>query len=466
MSVKQHTCGDLCKGRSTPVPCLICNGKFFLKCFNVDSSLLSKLSSQDSHVRFVCGACILQRQKPRNSIGATASIAAKTIQDTNPLEQKINDILDKVSKLTPHENLPNSNDKIDFTPILNKLETISQSVFTTSAKLDGMITNNQLKDCTSNVCKSVEAKCNEISKLIRNMNEASSGNFNSSDKTINDLMNSTHRPSTSTQKPIDDSILEIVTNSDKMTWESIDALRDTFKKHKEILNSIKTTIENNNTGIDQILYKCNGNLSTIEDRENKEAMTHSTKNLPETSKKSQKRQSPTRSGRQPEITSVAKTTSNPFRRNKDNHNNHRSTISQTPSMNRSYTQDNTDWTIVTRRRQRPPVPVRQTEHKTHSDSNEKNTLFWSKLSKNFDMQIAQNFIVSNGLAKNNEFKISALTKESNATYISYKIEANKDVCDRIINYTKMPAKSYVRKFHTKKKLPTYADLARRNKNFL
>lgn len=83
---------------------------------------------------------------------------------------------------------------------------------------------------------------------------------------------------------IEDSILDIVTNSDNMTWKSIDALRSLFSELMELLNSIKSSIESNSTEQTHESKQNSGKPSTIEDRETKEAMTQTNETVPESFK--------------------------------------------------------------------------------------------------------------------------------------------------------------------------------------
>lgn len=113
--------------------------------------------------------------------------------------------------------------------------------------------------------------------------------------------------------------------------------------------------------------------------------------------------------------------------------------------------------------------ARAKRSKTRPILDEKNgnpqSFFWSKLEKTFDESCASKFLIDNAILTLGDFKITPLSKSKlDATYFSYKVDVFTQA-DNLINYSKWPAGSYLRRFHPSLKKPTHAVLPQGGSRF-
>lgn len=120
------------------------------------------------------------------------------------------------------------------------------------------------------------------------------------------------------------------------------------------------------------------------------------------------------------------------------------------------TEKDNDWQTVTRK---------STQKRT--DKATMKTIFWSRLQPNFDSSKASKYIINNRIARKNEFSLTPLYNENrrNKTFISYKIEVVSSKYHDLLNSSRWPVGSSVRKFYKAHKRQSRKQLAENRSGF-
>lgn len=251
-----HKCDSTCKmGRATRSPnnisCFVCKGHFFLKCFGLDQSLYSKLSSNDSVLKFVCGKC--QSSKKRASINTQSS------NDNYPriLNDNIKLLIDKLSMIPPPpqstpQNHVNPSNALNVTDHINEsikeqnlsIGNMYSLVLKLSDKVDKLHSAENETKNLSTITQLISNKLKEHSDPIKNSNENelfdSSRYFNwsmSNDHT-NNTIGVMGRPSLLVKQTVDEDVLKLLKNSEELTWDTLDIIRKDLAHQKDRLNDI------------------------------------------------------------------------------------------------------------------------------------------------------------------------------------------------------------------------------------
>lgn len=178
---------------------------------------------------------------------------------------KFNDILIKIEQTMENKKI---NDQTIETKIENILTQIleKQSAYDTNlgiltndttkmlAQLNKVASLENLKNVAANICSSIEKHCAEASnKKKQNLSHsfASAPKPNDildwsllNDSTTNgENLSMDGRQSFIVKQSVDDNVMEILKNSEKLTWESLDIMGNKVDRNTEILESIQSEIE-------------------------------------------------------------------------------------------------------------------------------------------------------------------------------------------------------------------------------
>lgn len=301
--MNMHKCDDDCKVRSkSSLTCYICNGSFSIKCFKIDSGTFNKINCVNSHIKFVCGHCQI---KNRKSVSTQSQNALSN--DTNQINKNFKLIIDKLSLLTPgniinpnpststDNNTQNPSTATDNTnhaetqtdkvnkSLTNTIDNVYQlllkatdkleKVHTSSESIEAVIQNlstetskisacmpdiaktDKLQEIASNLCKCIDSKLNTsktastTSELIKkHMMSRNDSNLNSLDWSMgNDSLNLADnvdgRPSIIVRQSIDDSVIDVMKNSDQTTWDTLDIIYKKLKDNAENINQIANKVD-------------------------------------------------------------------------------------------------------------------------------------------------------------------------------------------------------------------------------
>lgn len=246
----RHMCIDSCfdgvKLRNKqPINCFYCKKKFNPKCFNINIQF-----KDNDNIIFLCFKCINitkehsknQKSILRNSIN-NQSISnhhinnnkvnnnindgkISIIQETNDKLSELSSLLEQHIKIIPQK----VNINQDWDIILQKLDNIQNILLKSTPILDQMYSKKDSKDDLSKIIQIIDTKHNEI---INNFQApinlgSNSDNYKLMDwslhnnSIINDTNISFHQPNN--KKSIDDMVLELLQNSEKRTWDTLDIL--------------------------------------------------------------------------------------------------------------------------------------------------------------------------------------------------------------------------------------------------
>lgn len=96
----------------------------------------------------------------------------------------------------------------------------------------------------------------------------------------------------------------------------------------------------------------------------------------------------------------------------------------------------------------------EVHHKRTNSRKHTESFFWSRLSNNFDILSASEFLINASLLNHGEFDITRLANgKQNTTYVPYKIDVTTSAKDKVIDFKNWPSGSYLRPFYdnTKKR---------------
>lgn len=247
-----HKCDEKCKGRKSSVVCFICKGNFFMKCFGLDQSLHTKLSAADSFIKFVCGKC---QNKKRTSVSTPAS---ERSNDIHLLNNNIASLMDRLSRLEPGASTQNlttvvPDDEPHNVPDENKsqsnttIENIYKLMLKASDKLNHLHTTEMERNNLAAISTLIDNKFKEMSHTLQQPTSAYNDIFENSKienwpmcpETTSNALFTPNRPSLLIKQSVDNDILDILKNSDKTTWETLDVIRKDINKQTNVISELK-----------------------------------------------------------------------------------------------------------------------------------------------------------------------------------------------------------------------------------
>lgn len=350
---------------------------------------------------------------------------------------------------------------------------------------DKLVTNEHLTSINTKTTAFLDKNFKEMVHLLK-------------EKPANNVVNMAKRLQQSKQTTLQDqneqdALIQIVTNTEVRTWDAIDVLISTLEEQTNLLNAIKgkndtctcsstmddsistqnlqqqhrNLINTNDSNtlapnhselmrvqpgdksaepLDIIIDKLNEQCEKIEfikdkissvelvgrnvsntDNRSKEAKTQKQNNNINNAEKSKRKKS---EKRQKSNLSVAQPESNGSQNDKS------------PTQSHHEQMEN-DWHTVQQRKkprsQRLPSATK--------------AIFWSKLDAHYDTKKATKYIIEKGIANNEDFSLTLMTnsKVKGSTYVSFKIDIVASKYEDLLNSTKWPWRSYVRKFHNVKR---------------
>lgn len=492
MVLKRHRCRDKnnsCSknGKKTKVLCFMCNDTSYLECFSINPQNLIGINiNNKSDIQFICHQCMIEKNgsSSRNSIAET-SVENSSVETAHDIStSNVTNVLEMLE-----ENLL----KTISTNVTMKLDNIMNVAIKMNDILNKTATKDMIKETNYELIQSFERQSTEILQSIAAANEPAIFSSQALDWTMNNdstNMNYTKSRHSLATKSLDDEVINIIKNSEKTTWDTLDILRkkidDQSANLQTIKNDVNTLIEKSSDSV----AKTTSRILISTNNRSKEAMTQ-TNEVIETkaikynnrlnNKKTKKRLSPNSSGDQPESGSkntqslmepispmtqhlqgkLHKLISNDTIIDLDS-------TDYAPNHEELMRVPNNQWIEVNRRKKRNGGKLIYTKHNTSKSmmksDKKKISIFWSKLNPNFNIIEASNFIVNNRIAEDNDFAVTLTTKNINtSTYISYKLDLTKKSVDRAFECNEWPEGSYIRKYFKRKS--THAKLSEKRKNF-
>lgn len=218
---------------------------------SLSSLSLSPLSVKESAPSIAEGQKITDKNTNSTSVPITTG-------ETFTLLKEINDRLVKIEE---HNNKINDTFKINYEHTTNNteyrekfdtnLDKISTELLKHSKILDKVATTEQLKSSTANICSSIERRTAHsgldsgtsrksqqlFRSIVANKTEIDTLelSFSNDFSTLNESNDG--RPSISLTQTVDDSIVEMMKQSDKTTWETFDIIRNEMKEQTKILTN-------------------------------------------------------------------------------------------------------------------------------------------------------------------------------------------------------------------------------------
>lgn len=267
-NIKNHNCSEKCKGRQNCMAsCFNCDVKFYMKCFGVDHSLLPKLNTHDSHIRFVCSNCLTKRK--RNSLSTPSSTPVSTgastpvsgvtsgarngefSEDIHRLNQNINELINKMQTPPNHHHVEQmERNTIVEQEAATKIDNIYRLLIKTSEILKDTHTKDNEGRNLSALMSLIENKFDELKKSSPSTNYPEN-DFLETNKVFNwSMQQESHnltpvhngRNSIIVKQSVDNDILAILKNSDKNNWDTLDAIRNELKNQSHTINEIKSLL--------------------------------------------------------------------------------------------------------------------------------------------------------------------------------------------------------------------------------
>lgn len=289
---KRLTCNRISRnGDNRVIYCLVCNEIYYTQCFDLklDSVKHKSFFQPNSHVQFICASCyeplvklIAQssQQQQQQQAHADKTRSTDNSQDKNHSSKTSNSNSTLASSQSANgTNCGNSNNistnnniaidllksfenkllQMELTmqefnkvqksqaeaslkheeAVCNEISKINENcnkLLVDSAKtthsLSKVATVDQLKSSTSNICSSIE-------KTVKS--KPTPGNSNALDwSVLNDSLSADDatngRPSILIRQSIDDSIVDMLKNSDSTTWKSLDLLFEKLQEQSDRVN--------------------------------------------------------------------------------------------------------------------------------------------------------------------------------------------------------------------------------------
>lgn len=298
----QHHCIDGCFNNKTTMKqitnCFACERRCNLKCHGITSNPVVAALSSDSNAVFICTLCYhklskseLSKRRSTNNSSMAIRTAPSSDQgiaiNRSPMPCSLSNAKDnandkaneKIIELLNHL-LKSTNDNsqminanltglmeiakepkiIENTCNPTQLNNIFTEVTKNSYSLSKLVTMDQFKLSVSNICSSIEKKTDTRARDSLPNSPANSQNMiksllsnkfalqrNALDwSTTNDSFNidedTDGRPSISITHSIDDSVVDLVKNSELTTWNSFDLLFNEVKLLSNKLDEIKSTV--------------------------------------------------------------------------------------------------------------------------------------------------------------------------------------------------------------------------------
>lgn len=223
-------------------PCFGCNQKFYIKCFGVDHQLLLKLNSSDSCVRFVCGNCLVKQKRKSLSTPINESIS----EDSHQLNKNIEDLLRLMQ--TPENCYQNNrivNDNKEDNNIA--IDNIYKLLLKTTDKINEIHTKDNESKSLSTIVNLIDKKLEDFKNMMTATNHGDNDLFDNSKianwsmqhENINFTPVTKGRNSILVKQTVDNDILEILRNSDKTNWDTLDAIRKELRSQGDTITEIK-----------------------------------------------------------------------------------------------------------------------------------------------------------------------------------------------------------------------------------
>lgn len=278
--LKKHICNDTCKGRTNTINCFMCSELFFAKCFAIDTPTQTKINTIDSCVRFICGKCQSNmNENKRKSMSHSQSSTPKTADNNNQKQNdNINKILEILSMQTPSISSTsnatvvnsNGNDNDDrknaqrsksddhshkflteqFDLTRSTLDNIFKLIIKLDDKMDKLHTNEGERISMQQITK-LFVDNNKNSSIKPPVSKARNGlDWSAFNESLNIDDGADGRQSIFIRQTMDDSILDILKNSESTTWNTLDHLSKEVRLNGEImLNELKK----NNEKLDHLI---------------------------------------------------------------------------------------------------------------------------------------------------------------------------------------------------------------------
>lgn len=228
MAKKHHMCNDKCKGRSVnTVSCYLCGELFYSKCFQLDTQTQTKINSIDSCLRFICGMCQSNcNTNKRKSLGSQMNHSQSSV---------------------PLDNGNNNNINNNVNKILEILENMYKIMLKIDDKMDKLHSTSNEKDSIQIITNLIDKKLNDINasnvqKRVNGLNQSLIDNWQMQNDSINDSQNfNVGRPSILVQQSIDDDIMQILKNSERITWDTLDLLTSEIRAQSIKIDTLVNT---------------------------------------------------------------------------------------------------------------------------------------------------------------------------------------------------------------------------------
>lgn len=298
---KNHRCRDKCarisgRGDKRRINCFGCGELFYTHCLNMNLDILHHKSffQPNSLIQLICTSCyeslstFKEQQKQQHEVKRKHSSKTTTCTDntnqvtpaplphTSQASDNSEDTNDNNNKDTTNQNLSNvilnmsdkitsiemnigqhnsKNDTINYKQLIDHIMDLHAKFDTrhTQIKNDLQVTNEiaskldsivQKIDCIAPQNKNKNQNQNKTLLNKALLNAASDPLFEYS---LNDSMSSSldpgdGRPSIIFKQTVDESILDIMKNSEDTTWKTLDIIHNQLKENGEVLNTIKELI--------------------------------------------------------------------------------------------------------------------------------------------------------------------------------------------------------------------------------
>lgn len=296
IKLKSHKCRERCnrvsgKGDNRKVECFICGTQYFANCFNLNLDPIKQklFFLPNSNVQFICTSCYEpvsklkeqeQKQKQIHSNGNRQVLPAPL--DTHsphiPLitspPPELNGNANPTTSVTGSLDIHNNIDSHNFDSILRKLEILNEkfdriesnnnktsspnntavdNIFKLVLKLDDKVNKLHTTDDEKNNLQKIVSLLDNNNKpqtstgsKFQNifgsaLNHSSIDNWAMQNESVDDSSTIfAGRHSLMVKQVVNDDILEILKNSDKITWETLDYLTSEVKSQNEKLNTLLT----------------------------------------------------------------------------------------------------------------------------------------------------------------------------------------------------------------------------------
>lgn len=237
-----HKCDSNCKGRvaSGGVACYKCKEISYAKCIGIDKATQIKMQASKSVIKLVCLRCQSTDTQVSNDSHLLKQILDKLSLITAPV------ITDPPNPTNVHASTENPIEKPNTVQNLT-VDNIFKLVLKLSDKVDKLHSQENESKSVTALTQLISSKLSELSENIPVTNQSMVDllddnrltNWSMSNDIANNTIHNMGRASISVKQSIDEDVLNILSRSEKLTWETLDILKaDIAKKFEEFSEKI------------------------------------------------------------------------------------------------------------------------------------------------------------------------------------------------------------------------------------